>query len=747
MSSQPLATKLAPELVEGVTRLARTLVAAVRHWTLYPEDHPAVRASFERLAAAIQEATNDAIFSIGITPDSLMIENVPVPPGPQVAEAAGLLHDRDLLRVTFSGTVPPDAVAKLLRMLALDRETLRRRGGPEGVWQEDGDPSIALEQIDFAHVLEDKTVIARRDEDVWKSIVQSIVTGQKAMDEVAQQQLLAIADDYEQIGELATAVMAHKCTADGAPMITTQAATVLAAFRHLASIVAVKAADKSDATMQNLAAAAATLNPHVVMEMLESEDDPADSVQVIQGLSGAFDDMKVAQLLATALAHEGQASSRLADVFDTIAPDPERKKRVLSMTRTLLSESTFGQSRQFKSIWTSMEELLISYNDEAFVSKQYRAQLDGAGARGEAIAAKDLPEEMPAWAESLGQQNVRKLSVALVIDLLKLERDPARAAEIADDMTALAEDLLMSGDYQDALRVALSLAESAGNPKFASPGACREALARLATSAAMYEAVSLLGDFDAETLDTFTAICRQLGVGVVEVLGMLLRVQERTAARVRASDIIVSFGAPAVSRLAMFVDDERPFVQAHTADILGRIAAPEAVPLLQPLLRRGDMTVARAAVAAMANINDPAAARAIHTVLRAVTGEHRQAVIDALVIGRDARVVPMLIRILEESEPLGKDHAVVLDTLTALRVVHSDTAVGPIGRIARRKRWFAHAKNKALKHTAVDTLASIGTDESRRELAAAAANGDRLLRKLARAKLEQAGAKGAATKP
>jgi len=748
VSSQPLAAKLAPELVEGVTRLARTLVAAARHWTLYPEDHPAVRASFERLADAIQDATNDAVFSVGITPDSLMIESLPVPPNPQVIEAAHLLHDRDLLRLTFSGTVPPDAIAKLLHMLALDRDTLRRRGGPEGVWREDGHSSISLEQIDFAQVLEDKAHhVDRRHDDVWKSIVYSIVTGQKAMDELAQQQLIAIAGDAHEIGELATAVMAYKCTADGAPMITTQAATVLAAFRHLASIVAVKAADKSDATMGNLATAASNLNPHVVMEMLQSEDDPTDAVKVVQGLSGAFDDMKVAQLLATALSHEGQASGRLAEVFNTIAPDPERKQRVLNMTRTLLSESAFGQSRQFKSIWSSMEELLISYNDAPFVSAQYRAQLEGAGARGEAIAVKDLPQEMPEWTESLGQQNVRKLSVVLIIDLLRLERNAARAAEIADDMTALAEDLLMAGDYRDAQRVAAALAEGATNAKFVAPAACRDALARLATSAAMYEAVTMLGDFDEESLVTFTEICRLVGVSVVEVLAMMLRVQERTTGRIRASDIIVGLGAPAVSRLASFIDDERMHVQAQVAELLGRIAAPEGVPLLQPLLRRSDMKVVRAAVAAMANINDPAAARAIHTVLRAVTGDQRRAVIDALVAGRDARVVPMLVRILDESEPLGKDHAVVIDTLTALKVVHTDTAVRPIGRVARRHRWFARSKNRALKNTAVDALASIGTDESRRELSEAAADGDRLLRKLARARLAQPGVGGPATKP
>ena len=94
------------------------------------------------------------------------------------------------------------------------------------------------------------------------------------------------------------------------------------------------------------------------------------------------------------------------------------------MTRTMLSESSFGQTRQFKAIWSSMEELLISYNDKPFVSETYRAQLDGAAARGGAAAGRDLPEELPEWVETLGQQNVRKLSVVLIVDLLKLERDP-----------------------------------------------------------------------------------------------------------------------------------------------------------------------------------------------------------------------------------------------------------------------------------------------------------------------------------
>ncbi len=116
-----------------------------------------------------------------------MIESFPVPSNPQTVEAAKLLHDRDLLRLTFAGKVPPEAISKLLHLLALDRERLRARGGPEGVWRHDGHSTITLEQIDFAQVLEDKEQHSERThDDLWKSIVHSIVSGQKTMDEAAQ---------------------------------------------------------------------------------------------------------------------------------------------------------------------------------------------------------------------------------------------------------------------------------------------------------------------------------------------------------------------------------------------------------------------------------------------------------------------------------------------------------------------------------------------------------------------------------
>ena len=138
--------------------------------------------------------------------------------------------------------------------------------------------------------------------------------------------------------------------------------------------------------------------------------------------------------------------------------------------------------------------------------------------------------------DTLGQENVRKLSVVLIVDLLKLERDTARAAEIANDMTALAEDLLMSGDYADARDVAAALSDGAANPEFVARAACREALASLSHSAALHETVAILGELDPDPLAAFTDICSLLGSAVVDTLMMTLKMPDRSPALERGSD-------------------------------------------------------------------------------------------------------------------------------------------------------------------------------------------------------------------
>ena len=516
-------------------------------------------------------------------------------------------------------------------------------------------------------------------------------------------------------------------------MITSQAAIVIAAFRHLTSVVSVAAPQRLNEVLTNLAAAATQLNPQVVMQILQTDDDPKATLPVVSSLTGAFDDSKVAQLLATALALEGRASDRLATIFSTIAPDEDRKRRVLTMTRSLLSESDFGGSAdmgQFQQLWGSMEALLISYNDKPFISDSYRTALDGVGSRAERMAAGDLPADLAEWLVSLGQDNIRTLSVTMLIDLFGLERDKGRAAEIATDMEALAEDLLLSGAYEDTLRVTTALAERTRKQGSMGRDASLQALDRLGDSLAMRETAALLGEIDETGWISIRSVIDVVGVATIEALKPIIMVEESTLASQRAEEAILGFGQLAVSRLASLVDDERWFVQRNGALMLGRTGSPEAVPLLQPLLRRSDTRVLREAVSALGTINDPAAARAIHTVLRSATGDLRRAVIDVLVAGKDPRVVPILAHVLRESQPLGKDHVMVLETVKAMGTIGSDEGVPALKTLADRRALWRRKKLRALKEQSVEALESIGGPKAEAVLQQSARTGDRMLRKI-----------------
>jgi HEAT repeat protein len=731
----PQASQLSPELGRSLLQLARALLVAARNWSLYPPEHPTVAVSVSRLGDAIHESSLGAIFSIGITPDTLMIEGAAAD-GSQtgIGEAAALLHDRDLLTLTFVGDVPDEALQAFLRILTLDAAERRARGGPAKIWlAESGHPSILMEQIDYEHLLAreegDVPEPARRD-DLWRSIVMSIAGGQQTVfDERAQERLLAIAGSAPDIADLAKAVMAPKCAIDGSPMITSQAATVLAAFRHLNSIVSVMSRERLPEVMNNIAAAATQLDAHVMMQVMQAEDEAGDAPALVRGLAGAFDDTKVAQLLATALALDGKASDRLATIFNTIAPDEDRKRRVLTMTRNMLSETDFGKRGQFQVLWTSMEELLVSYDDKPFVSEVYKTALDGVGARAERMAAVDLPPELNDWMDSLGQANVRSLSVRLLIDLLTIERDETHAAQIAEDMEALAEDLLMSGAYADALTVTEALSARADTAGGMGRDACRHALDRLGDSLAMRETAALIGDVDEGDWAAIKAVITAIGPPSVESLKPVVIAEQDTPATERAEGMIVGFGAPSVTRIAPLVSDARWFAQRRGARMLGTIATKETVPLLQPLLRNSDARVVQAAVEALCQIRDPGAARAIQTLLRAATGEIRHAVIDTMVAGRDARVVPMLAQIVGESEPLGKDHDVVLDTIAALGKIASDSALPTLVSMATRKKFFGGKKLRALKERSVASLIEIGSPKADEALRDAAATGDRGLKK------------------
>ena len=98
--------------------------------------------------------------------------------------------------------------------------------------------------------------------------------------------------------------------------------------------------------------------------------------------------------------------------------------------------------------------------------------------------------------------------------------------------------------------------------------------------------------------------------------------------------------------------------------------------------------------------------------------------------------MPVLVRILDESDPFGADHAIVLETLDALARVgpmSNDQAVTALSGLMRKKKLLARRKVRAVREKSVAALRAIRTPGAARALDEAARTGDRMLRRLARA--------------
>ena len=727
------------ESAADVSRLAvafaRAMTVGLRSWGFYPPDHPAVAMAVERLIAASTDACSGGMMQIAVTPRALLLDGMPLETTDTGAtECAELLHDRDILQVAIIAPPSDDTIRALLTTLTLDRETRRARGGPAAIWAAEDQNAFVIEQIDYQEILEREIDEgpARRDA-TWKSIVRAIITGQATFTAAEQERLLEISRDVGAIDELCKDAKEPFCMPDGSPMLTTQAATVMAVYKHIAKTVTALEPERVKEVIDSLALAAGNLEPGTALEMLLQEEEHKDEgIPLVDALKKSFDDQQIALLLARALSSAGQATSRLAQILDTLAPDEERKKRVLKLAKKFISERDFGSKRPVDDIRKSLDELLLQYDESTYISKDYRDSMDRAAARAAGVAERGLPPEMDEWLETLGGDSVRRLSGQLLIDLLRNETLPGRMKDVARDMGAFVEELLLAGAFGESVPIIEEIATAAARKPAIAPEACRKAMDTVSTSTALVEAIATLADQTNDEFTAFEKLIRVLGPATIPaVLGAYQR-EEGGIATDRATSLLIKLGPAAIPAMTAALDDDRWFVQRELAKAFGKIGTPLAVPPLLTLLRRNDIRIMQTSVSSLCAINDPAAERAIHTILRVTSGEARAAVISALVGLKDARVVPMLARVLQDSDPFSDDHPLIMETLAALSTLRDDRATAQIAALARQKRWLAWGRTTQTRRACLQTLGRIGNPKARQAIDDLAATGDFFLKRMAR---------------
>jgi HEAT repeat protein len=158
------------------------------------------------------------------------------------------------------------------------------------------------------------------------------------------------------------------------------------------------------------------------------------------------------------------------------------------------------------------------------------------------------------------------------------------------------------------------------------------------------------------------------------------------------------------------------------------------LPDLTELLNDSEPRVQREAVRAILNIGTDPAYQVLGKALATGTAESREAIMQAIALVRDERVVPVFAYILRHV-----DHrrltSIYLRAIESLGALRDSEGVGPLKEARYRGEWWAPRRTRMLRNAAAAAIARIGSAEARAVLEEAAASGSRRTRIPARTHL------------
>src|SRR6478609_5380662 len=148
---------LSPELSARLAEFAKACKAATRVVSMYPPSHPNIQSALARIGDANKQATQNGPFTITVLPDALLVHGRGLArPESSASELAALLHQQLIGELTLFDRLDNDGWHAFLTLIAKPPEETRALGGVKKAWEETGNKSIAMTEIDYADILRER---------------------------------------------------------------------------------------------------------------------------------------------------------------------------------------------------------------------------------------------------------------------------------------------------------------------------------------------------------------------------------------------------------------------------------------------------------------------------------------------------------------------------------------------------------------------------------------------------------------
>lgn len=727
------ATTLPPDDAARLAEFARACKSAARAVSLYPSAHPAIGVSLGRLAEVTARLTAAGPFRLQVTADRLLVEGASAPkPDPAIGELASLLHRHLIGGLTLNAGANAESWRTLLLLLARLPEDVRADGGIAHLWATAGGPSLEIQEIDYAEVLREKQGAAV----AFDQIVAAARAGpQLQMDDSGMRLLLDIVDDPARLTDLMKKLEA----AAGPGGTDAHTAAFLSLLRGLTQWTGRNQPDKVETVFRQMSQAAGRLSADGMLSLLSqrqrAETRPG-ATDIASAVLDRMSDASVSQFVAGSVIAERGASERLAQAFQSLVPDTERRRQLLALAAAEVSSSELGKDQAFAELWQGVEGMLTSYSDKTFVSGEYGRELSSA--RTQAVDVErisdDPPERMAAWLSTVSDAALRGLDDQLLLDLLAIEPDPLRWRDVADTVMGHADDLVRVGHFDQAWHLADAVVresrKDAARLEHAAP-----ALERFGRGSMMKHVASHLRIADDEAYGRFRNLCHAIGPPVIAPLAEVLSAEQDARSRRRLRDILLGFGAKGRESVQRLMSAPNWEVRRTAAFLLREFGGSEGLKELVPLLSDSEPLVQREAVQGLVLNGSDEASEILLRAVMTTSGRTRETLIGELTSVRD-RAAPLFCYLLHHMAPRSQPH-LYLASIEALGSAGGGDAIDALEFALYQGDWRAPLATRRLRAAAAQALRRIGTPPALDVLRDAAHRGPRGVRRAARAGLSQ----------
>ena len=715
-----------------LAEFARACKAAARSVSLYPPTHPAIRGALARVLSAAERLTATGDVTFTVHPDQLVIDgHAAARPDQAIGELAALLHERLVGELTIERAAEADDWLALLLVLSRLPDDLIAEGGIGKAWTASGRSHFAIREIDYAEVLRER---AGGETAEWDRIIAFCLQGDTAaMDERALASLLDAVCDPGRFGELIDRL--ENGPASKGASIGARAAALLQLLKTAVGAAEQKGPEVMEQALDSIAASSAKLTPEMMLAVLAQRRSPDhDEARVATAVVDRMSDGTIASFVANAVAAEHKATERLAQAFEALVPEADRKDQLLDMAEADARNTPLGQDAGFEELWQNAAQMLKSYSDEKYVSDDYGLELSSMRAQAIEVEgiADDPPERLREWVGTVSDDAIRRLDASLLMDLLRIESEPAQWRDVALIAAQEIERRVLLGDLDVARQLMEHIVAEAG-AREGLEHAVAAARDKVASGPLVRHLVQQIRKANDQDVKLIGRLCHAIGPPVVRPLAEALSVEEEKRPIRALREILLGFGAAGRQSVEQLKNSSNPAVRRTAIDLLRVFGGNEALPELVSMLGDADPEVQRDSIRAIVQIGS----RDAYAVLeRAILsgGATRDMILQQLLELRDDRSIPLLCYVLNQTEPRGrltKVHAEIIDALGSLSM-HAES-IRTLRRALYRGDWWAPFRTAGLRRSAAAALTRIGTTEAMAVLEEAARKGSRGVRSAARA--------------